>query len=75
MSFLGNPCACGWSLTEFGALLRECDKCGRRYVRTEWGWDQITPKEKILSVEFCAHRRVIGDDCPHCVDGVAKAKL
>lgn len=77
MTFLANPCPCGWSLdekmNEFDQIIsKSCKFCKRNYVLKDWGWDQITPRLEIVDVTFCKHKRVIGESCPYCLDNIAK---
>lgn len=75
MSYLANPCPCGHALddNEDGTIMA-CAACGRHYVRRSWGLEQLTPKEDIVDVRFCCHRRPAGFECPHCPDGKAVVK-
>jgi len=80
MSFLALSCPCGWSLEEeideTGEIIcKFCELCKRRYIKKSWGWDQITSKNAIVDVQFCAHKRVVGKSCPHCGNSTAKKTL
>lgn len=45
--FLGCPCICGWSYQEIDEKNRFCEKCQRRWIKHDWGWEQVTTKENI----------------------------
>ena len=38
MTFLADPCPCGWSFTYITETERECEQCGRVSVKNWWGW-------------------------------------
>jgi hypothetical protein len=71
VSFLGDPCPCGWALTETSEVERACERCGRKWVRRDWGWEQVTPLDQIVERPACHHNRVVGELCPHCPGGKA----
>lgn len=67
MSFLGNPCACGWSLTDSkDGLTRSCKLCLRTYIYLGWGWSQTTPLNQVSYVPLCSHGKV-ALSCRYCV--------
>lgn len=67
MAFMGNPCPCGWSLTDIDENTRKCEHCHRVQLRKEWGWDlAVTPETEILKPVFCDHKRLVSEPCPHC---------
>lgn len=43
MSFLGNPCPCGWALDQMNEedTLRKCARCGITYSKTNGYWSVI----------------------------------
>ncbi len=68
MTFLGNPCACGWSLDDNeDGTIKSCMACKRVYIKLNWGWEQITPLSEIVDVELCRHNKVVNlQDCIYC---------
>ena len=72
MAFLGLPCPCGGSQDDPEPNVRVCVDCGRRFEKQSWGWCQVTPKSEIRDVQRCKHKRIVGNPCPHCQDGIAK---
>ncbi len=78
MSFLGNPCVCGWALdeeldaTKSRVIAMVCVRCHRRYIKRSWGLEQVTPKEQLEWPDVCPHNRLWKDfgvnenSCPLC---------
>ncbi len=41
MTFLGNPCQCGWAYTEISETVRVCEKCCRELHYKDGYWVQF----------------------------------
>lgn len=72
MSFLGSPCPCGWVYQDIENNIRECERCHRKWIKQDWGWEQITTKNDIIEPETCRHNQLIGEVCSHCPDSIAE---
>lgn len=73
MSFLGNPCKCGGALDEVDADTKFCIDCGRKLVRTSYGWNQVTHRDNIKVFNRCKHKRIEGQECSWCPNQVASS--
>lgn len=67
MSFMGNPCACGYSTNDNeDGTKRTCSSCGREYLFMGWGWMQVTPKSELKDTQMCKHKHLFNEKCRQC---------
>lgn len=57
MSFLGDPCACGWAMDELSEIRRKCERCGRVAEKKSWGWMTHNPTKTVSRLSNAKEKR------------------
>ena len=52
MTFLANPCSCGWSMDDIDEYTRKCERCGRTAVLKSGLWVISKPTEDVEQHEY-----------------------